>query len=74
MHNLNSLVPSGWDIQSANAINDGGQILALGTFQGGPLDFVVLTPVPEPSSLLMLAGAAAAGVGMWRRGGTAKAL
>jgi hypothetical protein len=34
---------------------------------GDPGSIVYVAPVPEPSSLLMLAGAAAIGVGMWRR-------
>lgn len=52
---LNTLVAgSGWAIQSANAINDAGQIVGLGTFAGQNRVFL-LTPVPEPGSWTMLA-------------------
>ena len=56
---LNSLIPadSGWNLLSANAINTQGQIVGFGSFGGNTRAFV-LTPVPEPSSVVLLAGAA----------------
>jgi probable HAF family extracellular repeat protein len=61
MTDLNSLLPagSGWTLGSAIAINDEGQIVGVGL---GPGDhdnrFInnafLLTPVPEPSSLVLL--------------------
>jgi hypothetical protein len=47
---LNSLVPPGWSLSSANAISDNGLILAYGSFDGGPAEFVELDPVPEPGT------------------------
>ncbi len=50
---LNGHVPSGWSMLFAYDINNSGQILAWGNRAGheGP---VLLTPVPEPSSLIIL--------------------
>ena len=55
---LNSLIPagSGWNLLSANGINSQGQIVGFGTL-GGDTRAFLLTPVPEPSSLVLLAGA-----------------
>jgi probable HAF family extracellular repeat protein len=67
MRSLSDLVPSGWKIEYANGINDAGQIIGYGQFQGGQTRAVLLTPVPEPSALL-LAGLAGMGlVGRCRR-------
>ena len=66
MRNLNDLVPAGWTIIDANAINDAGQIAGDGSFDGGPEHALVLTPVPEPGSLASLC-AAAGGWALWRR-------
>jgi hypothetical protein len=58
---------TGWDFSDALAINDAGQIVGQGKIDGQYRAFV-LTPVPEPSTLVMLlvAGLAAA-VSAWRR-------
>jgi hypothetical protein len=42
---LNSTVPPGWNLWLALAINDTGEILARGQFNGGPLSTVLLKPV-----------------------------
>ena len=54
---LNSLIPagSGWNLLSANAINSQGQIVGFGTL-GGDTRAFLLTPIPEPSSLVLLTG------------------
>jgi len=68
LQNLTSeLAPaySGWSILSANAINDNGQIAATGIFDGQQ-DAVLLTPVPEPSTLV-LALLTLPAVFWWRR-------
>jgi probable HAF family extracellular repeat protein len=58
-----------WSILAANAINDGGQIACEGQFaHGGPLHAILLTPTPEPSSLVLFAIAAASLFAYaWRR-------
>jgi probable HAF family extracellular repeat protein len=67
MHNLNTMVPAGWNIGVGFGINDAGQIVASGSFQGGPGDVVVLTPVPVPEpSALALTGLAGVWLA-WRR-------
>ena len=53
---------SGWTMISASAINDNGQILAEGSYNGGPNQAVILSlPTPEPSSIVLL-GIAAIGL------------
>jgi probable HAF family extracellular repeat protein len=68
--NLNSLLPSnsGWDLQEATAINDSGQIVGYGTFDGETQAFLPNTAatVPEPCSLALL-GAGAAFIFLTRR-------
>ena len=53
---LNSLInpASGWVLNSADVINDLGQIAGEGTF-GGQNRAFLLTPVPEPSSVILAA-------------------
>jgi probable HAF family extracellular repeat protein len=51
MHDLNSMVPAGWTILFAGGINDFGQIVGWGQFQGGGVEAVMLSPIPEPSTL-----------------------
>jgi probable HAF family extracellular repeat protein len=57
MHDLNQLIApgSGWDLRSAEGINDSGQITGYGII-GGETHAFLLTPVPvsEPGSLLLL--------------------
>jgi probable HAF family extracellular repeat protein len=70
MQNLIDLIPpnSGWtSLSYATSINDRGQILGVGT-QGGsfPLTVFLLTPVPEPPSMIMATVAIAAVVGFRR--------
>jgi probable HAF family extracellular repeat protein len=51
MHYLSDLVPAGWTILAANDINDAGQIVGYGQFQNGGVHALVLSPIPEPSSM-----------------------
>ena len=71
MKNLNDLIAanSGWTITSGNAINNNGQILAIGQNSQG-LDYLLLTPaglpvpgaavyptiIPEPSTWMLFGG------------------
>lgn len=52
---LNTSIPagSGWLLNDARAINDAGQIVGNGVFNGSPRAFL-LTPVPEPGSALLM--------------------
>ncbi|WKB51061.1 DUF3466 family protein [Eleftheria terrae] len=66
---VNSLLdPSaaGWRFSQAIDINDKGQILVQGIDAGGQATFALLTPVPEPASVLLSAGGLLAMAG-WRR-------
>ncbi len=65
---LNSLIPegSGWNLLSANAINSQGQIVGFGTLNGETRAFL-LTPVPEPSTLLLFSGTLAGTLAFGRR-------
>jgi probable HAF family extracellular repeat protein len=45
---------SGWQLLGARDINDSGQILCIG-LKNGSYNSVILTPVPEPASILGLA-------------------
>jgi probable HAF family extracellular repeat protein len=51
---LNSLIDpaSGWNLTSVGDINDAGQMIGVGTFGGGIHGFL-LTPVPEPSTMVL---------------------
>jgi hypothetical protein len=53
---LNTLIPanSGWVLRSAEHINANGDIVGFGTFDGVTRGFL-LTPVPEPTSLAVMA-------------------
>jgi probable HAF family extracellular repeat protein len=70
MRDLTALVPDGWVIADARAINDKGQIAANGhKLDGSYLGAVLLTPIPEPSTLAMLSSLGALGISVvwWRR-------
>jgi probable HAF family extracellular repeat protein len=58
---LNDLISGdlGWVLTSAYAINDAGQIVGTGTY-GGDSRMFLLTPVPEPGSVLLLCAGAIA--------------
>ena len=62
MTDLNTSIPagSGWFLENATGLNDGGQIAGYGESPSGQIDAFLLTPVPEPTclSLLTLAGVA----------------
>jgi probable HAF family extracellular repeat protein len=53
---LNTLIPSGsdWTLLFASAINDDGQIVGYGTGPDGNTDAFLLTPVPEPSGIVLI--------------------
>jgi probable HAF family extracellular repeat protein len=72
MLDLNDLIApnSEWVLGEAVATNNRGQIVGTGTYRGGGGVFL-LTPVPEPSSLLaLLCGLGGFGGMMWRRKAT----
>jgi probable HAF family extracellular repeat protein len=56
MTDLNDLIApnSGWILTTAAAINDNGQIICSGIDSSDQTDAFLLTPVPEPDSLLLL--------------------
>ena len=58
---LNTLIPagSGWNLLSAQGINSQGQIVGFGTLAGDTRAFL-LTPVPEPGTLVLTLFAGAA--------------
>jgi probable HAF family extracellular repeat protein len=58
MIDLNTLLPtgSGWLLDDAQAVNDLGQIVGLGDI-GGQQHAYLLSPVPEPSTLALVAAA-----------------
>jgi probable HAF family extracellular repeat protein len=53
---LNDLIPadSGWSLAGAESINDAGLIVGTGKNPSGQWEAFLLTPVPEPSSLMTL--------------------
>jgi probable HAF family extracellular repeat protein len=57
MQDLNDLIDpsSGWDLVLARAINDVGQIVGYGTNPAGQTNAFLLTPIPEPATLSLLA-------------------
>ncbi len=63
---LNSLVDSGigWELTSAVEINNNGDIIGIGNFNGEQRGYVAKA-VPEPSSVLGILGLGVFGVGNW---------
>jgi probable HAF family extracellular repeat protein len=63
---LNSLIDpeSGWELTSAFEINDSGDIIGFGTYNGVERGFYAKA-VPEPSSVLGMLGLGAFGFGTW---------
>ena len=62
MEDLNALLPkaSGWVLESATAINDGGQVTGMGLYQGQERGYLLTlgqgdpSPIPEPTTLALL--------------------
>jgi probable HAF family extracellular repeat protein len=70
MTDFNSMIAtsSGWTLKSATGINDNRQVVGYGTNPSGQTDAFLLTPMPEPSSLVLFAiGAASLFAHAWRR-------
>ena len=63
MVDLNTLIDprNGWVLNFASGINDAGQICGGGTI-GGQSHAFLLTPIPEPSSIVLAGLAAALGI------------
>jgi probable HAF family extracellular repeat protein len=58
MYNLDSLTPgSGWELSDATGINNSGQIVGYGLNPAGQTHAFLLNPVPEPSTMVLLASA-----------------
>lgn len=59
LQDLNDLIPedSGWFLGTAYDINNAGQIVGSGFYEGRTVGYL-LTPVPEPSALLLILTAA----------------
>ena len=71
MQDLNNLIDRtlGWTLTDATGINESGQIVGYGTIaSGGPIHAFLLTPIPEPSTLVLLGiGAMSLLAYAWRR-------
>ncbi len=70
MLDLNALLPdgSGWVLQRAYTIDDAGEIVGVGTFDGTRSGFR-LTPVPEPTGVVLIGAMVATGLARrrWRQ-------
>jgi probable HAF family extracellular repeat protein len=55
LNNLLDASGQGWSLQECNGINDAGQIVGEGLNPAGASHAFLLTPVPEPSTVYMLA-------------------
>jgi probable HAF family extracellular repeat protein len=74
MRDLNALVPSnsGWTLQEASAISNTGLIVGDGLNPNGQADAFLLTPVPEPAGVVLMAMGGVLGLGRcgrWRKVG-----
>jgi probable HAF family extracellular repeat protein len=72
IHDLNSMVDPqlGWNFYEARGINNAGQIIVNGIFNGISTS-AILTPVPEPETYtMMLIGMGILGLMAWRRKNT----
>jgi hypothetical protein len=60
MTDLNSLLPanSGWILSNATGINDSGQIVGVGTYNGQTQAFLLDTSAPEPGTIALMIGGA----------------
>jgi probable HAF family extracellular repeat protein len=72
MSDLNSLLApaSGWTLESADGINNSGDIVGFGINPAGQTHAFLLTPItptPEPSTFVLLAAAAVGLAGYERR-------
>jgi hypothetical protein len=71
MTDLNTLIDptSGWNLTEADAVNDSGMIVGQGWSSANyEYHALLLTPVPEPSTIALLFASAACLVGyVWRR-------
>ena len=76
MTDLNSLIDptSGWTLVEALAVNDNGWIVGVGSDPAGGTRAFLLTPVPEPSTLILLGAIGLIGFAWRRRRGRARCL